>query len=162
MVSCGQVACKGSVGPATGEVIVVVVGSSWAVRSTAIVEAAEDVETLAVDIKVEDHHNEEVHQAEQQHSLANPLQGPAQHQPAHGQSHTARSATRIRSTSPLRAAEPSWTAIYKKTPTKQKRGELDHTPVHLWFNCWVRSNFNAHQPKSKAQLHHVAKLYCYI
>lgn len=122
MVSCGQVTCKSSVGPATGEVIVVVVGSSWAVRSTAIVEAAEDVETLAVDIKVEDHHNEEVHQAEQQHSLANPLQGPAQHQPAHGQSHTARSATRIRSTSPLRAAEPSWTAIYKKHLQNKREG----------------------------------------
>lgn len=113
MVSCGQVACKGSVRPSTGEVIIVVVRSSWAVRSTAIVEAAKDVETLAVDIEVEDHHDEEVHQAEQQHSLADPLQGPAQHQPAHGQSHTARSATRIRSTSPLRAAEPSWTQFTK-------------------------------------------------
>lgn len=111
MVSCGQVACKGSVGPSAGEIIVVVVGSSWAVRSTAIVETAEDVEALGVDIEVEDHHDEEVHQAEQQHSLADPLQGPAQHQPAHGQSHRARAATRIRSMSPLRTAEPSWTAI---------------------------------------------------
>lgn len=117
MVSCGQVARKGSVGPSTGEIIVVV-GSSGAVRSTAIVEAAEDVETLAVDIEVEDHHDEEVHQAEQQHSLADPLQGPAQHQPAHGQSHTARSATRIRSTSPPRTAEPSWTAIKQMSPTE--------------------------------------------
>ncbi len=112
MVGCGQVVCKGSVGPSAGEIIVVVVGSSWVVRSTAIVETAEDVEALAVDIEVEDHHDEEVHQAEQQHSLADPLQGPAQHQPAHGQSHTAHSATRIRSTSPLRTAEPSRTAIH--------------------------------------------------
>ncbi len=87
-------------------------GSSWAVRSTTIVETAEDVEALAVDIEVEDHHDEEVHQAEQQHSLADPLQGPAQHQPAHGQSHTAHSTTRIWSTSLLRTAEPSRTAIY--------------------------------------------------
>ncbi len=102
-------------------------GSSWAVRSTAIVETAEDVEALAVDIEVEDHHDEEVHQAEQQHSLADPLQGPAQHQPAHGQSHTAHSTTRIWSTSPLRTAEPpglQFTNITYKTKT---RGVILHS-----------------------------------
>lgn len=81
LVCGGQVAGVGGVGPA--EVVVVVV--SVAAGVAAVVEAAEDlVEALAVDVEVEDHHDDEVHQAEQQDSLADALQGPAQHQPSHG------------------------------------------------------------------------------
>lgn len=127
MVSRSHVAGKRGVGPRE----IVVVGSSWAVSSPAVVEAAEDVKTLAVDIEVEDHHNEEVHQAEQQHSLADPLQGPAQHQPAHGQSHSARSATRIRSTSPLLSTGPSCTAVYQYHLWIQIKWEESHITISL-------------------------------
>lgn len=51
----------------------------------AVVEAAEEVEVLGVNVKVEDHHDEEVEQAEQQDTLTDALQSPAQHQPGHGQ-----------------------------------------------------------------------------
>lgn len=51
----------------------------------AIVEATEEVEVLGVDVKVEDHHDEEVEQAEQQDTFTDALQSPAQHQPGHGQ-----------------------------------------------------------------------------
>lgn len=51
----------------------------------AVVEATEEVEVLGVDVKVEDHHDEEVEQAEQQDTFADALQSPAQHQPGHGQ-----------------------------------------------------------------------------
>lgn len=50
----------------------------------AVVEAAEEVEALGVDVQVEDHHDDEVEQAEQQHAFTDPLQGTAQHQPGHG------------------------------------------------------------------------------
>lgn len=49
-----------------------------------IVEAAEEVKSLGVDVKVEDHHDEEVEQAEQQYSFTDALQSAAQHQPGHG------------------------------------------------------------------------------
>lgn len=49
-----------------------------------IVEAAEEVEALRVDVKVQDHHDEEVEQAKQQDAFADALQSPAQHQPGHG------------------------------------------------------------------------------
>lgn len=49
-----------------------------------IVEAAEQVEALRVDVEVQDHHDEEVEQAEQQDAFADALQSPAQHQPGHG------------------------------------------------------------------------------
>lgn len=135
MVGRSHVAGKGGVGPRE---IVVVVGSSWAVSSPAVVKAAEDVETLAVDIEVEDHHNEEVHQAEQQHSLADPLQGPAQHQPAHGQSHAARSATRIRSTSPLLSAGPSCAAVYQNHLWIQVKQEENEITLLSRLRFWVR------------------------
>lgn len=51
----------------------------------AVVEATEEVEVLGVDVKVEDHHDEEVEQAEQQDTFTDALQSPAQHQPGHGQ-----------------------------------------------------------------------------
>lgn len=70
------------------------------VGATPIVETAEDVKALAIDVKVEDHHDEEVHEAEQQHSLADPLQSAAQHQPAHCRGHAAPAATGIRSAAP--------------------------------------------------------------
>ena len=50
----------------------------------AVVEAAEEVEALRVDVKVEYHHDEEVEEAEQQDAFTDALQGPAQHQPGHG------------------------------------------------------------------------------
>lgn len=50
----------------------------------AVVEAAEEVEPLRVDVKVQNHHDEEVEQAEQQDTFADTLQSPAQHQPGHG------------------------------------------------------------------------------
>lgn len=50
----------------------------------AVVEAAEDVEALRVDVEVQDHHDEEVEQAEQQDAFTDALQSPAQHQPGHG------------------------------------------------------------------------------
>jgi len=50
----------------------------------AIVEAAEDVEALRVDVEVQDHHNEEMEQAEEQDGFADALQSAAQHQPGHG------------------------------------------------------------------------------
>lgn len=49
-----------------------------------IVEAAEEVEALGVDVEVQDHHDEEVEQAEQQDAFTDALQSPAQHQPGHG------------------------------------------------------------------------------
>lgn len=49
-----------------------------------VVEAAEEVEALGVDVKVQDHHDEEVEQAEQQDTFTDALQSPAQHQPGHG------------------------------------------------------------------------------
>lgn len=51
----------------------------------AVVEATEEVKVLGVDVKVEDHHDEEVEQAEQQDTFTDALQSPAQHQPGHGQ-----------------------------------------------------------------------------
>lgn len=50
----------------------------------AVVEAAEEVEALRVDVEVQDHHDEEVEQAEQQDAFTDALQSPAQHQPGHG------------------------------------------------------------------------------
>lgn len=50
----------------------------------AVVESAEEVEALRVDVKVQDHHDEEVEQAEQQDAFTDALQSPAQHQPGHG------------------------------------------------------------------------------
>lgn len=50
----------------------------------AVVEAAEDVEPLRVDVEVQDHHDDEVEQAEQQDAFTDALQSPAQHQPGHG------------------------------------------------------------------------------
>lgn len=50
----------------------------------AVVEAAEDVKALRVDVEVQDHHDEEVEQAEQQDAFTDALQSPAQHQPGHG------------------------------------------------------------------------------
>lgn len=50
----------------------------------AIVEAAEEVKALRVHIKVQDHHDKEMEQAEQQHTFTDALQSPAQHQPGHG------------------------------------------------------------------------------
>ena len=50
----------------------------------AVVESAEEVEALRVHVKVEDHHDDEVQQAEQQHAFADAFQGTAQHQPGHG------------------------------------------------------------------------------
>lgn len=47
------------------------------------VEAAEEVQVLRVDVEVEDHDDDEVEQAEQQHGLANPFQGHPQEQPGH-------------------------------------------------------------------------------
>lgn len=52
---------------------------------TPIVEATEEVEALRVHIKVQDHHDEEVEQAEEQDTFTDALQSPAQHQPGHGQ-----------------------------------------------------------------------------
>lgn len=49
-----------------------------------VVEATEEVEALGVDVEVEDHHDEEVEQAEQQDTFTDALQSPAQHQPGHG------------------------------------------------------------------------------
>lgn len=49
-----------------------------------VVEAAEEVEALRVDVEVQDHHDEEVEQAEQQDAFTDALQSPAQHQPGHG------------------------------------------------------------------------------
>lgn len=49
-----------------------------------VVEAAEEVEALGVDVEVQDHHDEEVEQAQQQHAFADAFQSPAQHQPGHG------------------------------------------------------------------------------
>lgn len=51
---------------------------------SAVVEAAKEVETLRVHVKVQNHHNEEVEQAKQQDAFADTLQSPAQHQPGHG------------------------------------------------------------------------------
>lgn len=51
----------------------------------AVVEAAEEVEVLGVDVKVEDHHDDEVEQAKQEDTFTDALQSPAQHQPGHGQ-----------------------------------------------------------------------------
>lgn len=50
----------------------------------AVVEAAEEVEALGVDVEVQDHHDEEVEQAQQQDAFADAFQSPAQHQPGHG------------------------------------------------------------------------------
>lgn len=50
----------------------------------AIVKATEEVEALRVHIEVQDHHDEEMEQAEQQHAFTDALQSPAQHQPGHG------------------------------------------------------------------------------
>lgn len=50
----------------------------------AVVEAAEQIEALRVHVEVQDHHDEEVEQAEQQDGFADALQSPAQHQPGHG------------------------------------------------------------------------------
>lgn len=49
-----------------------------------VVEATEEVEALGVNVEVEDHHDEEVEQAEQQDTFTDALQSPAQHQPGHG------------------------------------------------------------------------------
>ena len=100
LVSGGQEVGEGGVGPG-GVVVVVVVGpgGTGGVGATAVVEAAEDVEALAVDVEVEDHHDDEVHQAQEQHALADPLQGPAQHQPGHGRGRGRCSATGIRQAS---------------------------------------------------------------
>lgn len=49
-----------------------------------VVEAAEEVEALGVDVEVQDHHDDEVEQAEQQHAFTDALQSPTQHQPGHG------------------------------------------------------------------------------
>lgn len=49
-----------------------------------VVEAAEEVEALGVDVEVQDHHDEEVEQAQQQDAFADAFQSPAQHQPGHG------------------------------------------------------------------------------
>lgn len=49
-----------------------------------VVEATEEVEALRVNVEVEDHHDEEVEQAEQQDTFTDALQSPAQHQPGHG------------------------------------------------------------------------------
>lgn len=54
-----------------------------------VVEAAEEVEPLRVDVEVQDHHDDEVEQAEQQDAFTDALQGPAQHQPGHGCHETA-------------------------------------------------------------------------
>lgn len=51
----------------------------------AVVETTEEVKVLRVDVKVEDHHDEKVEQAEQQDTFTDALQSPAQHQPGHGQ-----------------------------------------------------------------------------
>ena len=50
----------------------------------AVVETAEEIETLGVDVEVQDHHDDEVEQAEQQDAFTDALQSPAQHQPGHG------------------------------------------------------------------------------
>lgn len=50
----------------------------------AIVEATEEVKALRVNVKVQDHHDEEVEHAKQQDTFADALQSPAQHQPRHG------------------------------------------------------------------------------
>lgn len=49
-----------------------------------VVEATEKIEALGVDIEVQDHHDEEMEQAEQQHAFTDALQSPAHHQPGHG------------------------------------------------------------------------------
>lgn len=50
----------------------------------AVVETAEEIEALRVDVEVQDHHDDEVEQAEQQDAFTDALQSPAQHQPGHG------------------------------------------------------------------------------
>lgn len=50
----------------------------------AVVEAAKEVEALGVDVEVQDHHDEEVEQAQQQDAFTDAFQSPAQHQPGHG------------------------------------------------------------------------------
>lgn len=100
-----EIAREGGVGP--GVVVVGMVRPARRVGAAAIVETAEDVKALAVDVKVEDHHDEEVHEAEQQHSLADPLQSTAQHQPAHCRGHAAPAATGIRSAAPTAALRPA-------------------------------------------------------
>ena len=83
LVCGGQVATERSIGP--GQVVVEVMAAGAPSRGIAsVVQAAEDVETLGVDVEVEDHHDEEVDQAEEQDRLADALQGPSQHQPRHG------------------------------------------------------------------------------
>lgn len=96
----GYIAGKGGIGPGAGVVVVGMVRPAWRIGAAAIVETAEDVKALAVDVKVEDHHDEEVYEAEQQHSFADPLQSAAQHQPAHCRGHAAPAATGIRSAVP--------------------------------------------------------------
>lgn len=50
-----------------------------------VIEATEEVEALRVHVKVQDHHDEEVEEAEEQDTFTDALQSPAQHQPGHGQ-----------------------------------------------------------------------------
>lgn len=51
---------------------------------TSVVEAAEEVEALRVNVKVQNHHDEKVEQAQQQNAFTDALQSPAQHQSGHG------------------------------------------------------------------------------
>lgn len=89
LLASGEVAGGGGV--RSGYVVVVEMvsarrrccaGISGAVAT--VVEAAEEVEALGVDVEVEDHHDEEVEQAQQQDAFADAFQSPAQHQPGHG------------------------------------------------------------------------------
>jgi len=85
----GQVAGQRRVGPGQVVIVIMVAAPRRSADVTpgsvaAVVEAAEEVEALRVDVEVQDHHDEEVEQAEQQDAFADALQGPAQHQPGHG------------------------------------------------------------------------------
>lgn len=90
LFTCGEVAGYRCVGP--GNVVIVIMMSAPSCSAHVIpgsiapvVEAAEEVKALRVDVKVQDHHDEEVEQAEEQDTFTDALQSPAQHQPSHGQ-----------------------------------------------------------------------------
>lgn len=85
----GEVAGYRCIGP--GNVVIVIMMSAPSCSANVIpgsiapvVEATEEVEALCVYIKVQDHHDEEVEQAEEQDTFTDALQSPAQHQPGHG------------------------------------------------------------------------------
>lgn len=89
LVTCGEVAGYRCIGP--GNVVIVIMMSAPSCSANVIpgsiapvVEATEEVEALCVYIKVQDHHDEEVKQAEEQDTFTDALQSPSQHQPGHG------------------------------------------------------------------------------